>query len=491
MHISRLWMYTAAAFLIGSAVAFIFTVPASLLIVLLCLGIVVLFGCIWFRKWVVLPFILVISAMCFGWLHGEAQTSVNEYAGVLSKPTEFEGRVVEAPDVRADKIVLTILPDGHRQKIVAWLAPTDEYTYGDRVWFVGRLQAPAVFETFNYKAYLAAQGVTAVSFRPRLVVLAQASAWHPITWILKVKEYAQNQIRARVGNKQSGVVIAMLIGGKAGLSQELQDQFAAAGLSHILVVSGFNISLLVGLVIAASFYIGKKAAFVLGVILLIFFYFLTGGGASIMRAVWMGLLLLITLQVGRLYTALPALLTVAACMVYANPLVLAYDASFQLSFAATAGILYGAPLLEHLTEKLPNPFSIKSIFLITCLANFSVLPIVLFHFGGASIIAPITNIIVLPFVPLLMLLGACAVIPGVGFGFGWLASGLVDMLVWFVSRVSGISFSQVHIEMSLPESFLLGLAVLVSFFLLRLLAYSRLEAEKFLLAESTSAKIAE
>src|SRR3989344_1654201 len=156
---------------------------------------------------------------------------------------------------------------------------------------------------------------------------------------------------------------------------------------------------------------------------------MTGAAASAVRAAVMGLLLLLALQVGRLYQIKNALILAGAIMVYLNPRVLVWDLGFQLSFTATLGLIYIEPILERwfsweekddMIQAKKNFFektarSAKIILATTLAAQIAVLPLLVVNFGQLSLIAPLANILVLPVIPLTMLAGFVAALAGLIF----------------------------------------------------------------------------
>ena len=146
---------------------------------------------------------------------------------------------------------------------------------------------------------------------------------------------------------------------------------------------------------------------------------------------------------GRLYDSKNSLALVAFLMVLGNPMILRYDVGFQLSFMATMGILYLAPLLKSYFKKLPSVFNFSEIFLMTASAQIMVLPLILFYFHNLSLVALPANLLILPLVPVAMLSGFAVGIAGMiwpvlGLVVGaaaWLISSLVIFLARFFSNL--------------------------------------------------------
>jgi competence protein ComEC len=133
-------------------------------------------------------------------------------------------------------------------------------------------------------------------------------------------------------------------------------------------------------------------------------------------------------------------------MLLLNPRILYWDASFQLSFLATCGVVYIAPLVEALTEKCPALFGVKSIIVTTMSAILATLPFMLYQFGRLSIVAPLVNILILPLVPTSMLFGFLTGIPGLGRGFGLIAHGLLRYMLGVTALFAHFKYSSAEVH---------------------------------------------
>ncbi|HLC99926.1 MAG TPA: ComEC/Rec2 family competence protein, partial [Patescibacteria group bacterium] len=123
------------------------------------------------------------------------------------------------------------------------------------------------------------------------------------------------------------------------------------------------------------------------------------------RAATMGLLVLFAERIGRRKSGLTLLLFAAAAMLLWNPKILFADAGFQLSFLATFGLLEIVPRIEQYFKWFPDILGLRTIFVATLSAQLMTLPVIISTFHLVSLVAPITNLLVLPLVPLVMLLG--------------------------------------------------------------------------------------
>jgi ComEC/Rec2-related protein len=209
---------------------------------------------------------------------------------------------------------------------------------------------------------------------------------------------------AKLFSSDTGVLAyGLLFGSTSDFSSDFKAALKRSGTSHIVAVSGYNVSLITTWLFDGLRSIGKNFAGVFSVIILIIFYLMTGGSASVLRASIMGVIVLISKFIGRRVSPFHLLILAAAIILFMNPFSI-YDWGFQLSFMATAGLFFLSPLLDQFLKKLPFNQALKKIFSETLSAQVFVLPILINNFGSFSLISPLTNLLILPFIPAAMLL---------------------------------------------------------------------------------------
>ena len=175
------------------------------------------------------------------------------------------------------------------------------------------------------------------------------------------------------------------------------------------------------------------------------FTVMVGASPSIVRASVMGVLVLLAAKEGRRYQGPNALTFAGAVMVLHNPAILRFDVAFQLSFLATAGLLFVAPRLEPKFQFLPELFSFRNNMVTTIAAQITVLPLLLYHFSAVSLVSPLSNILILSFMPLTMFFGFLGGLIGmVWVSAGIIAGGLVYALISYhifvVTLLSSVPF---------------------------------------------------
>lgn len=149
----------------------------------------------------------------------------------------------------------------------------------------------------------------------------------------------------------------------------------------------------------------------------------------------MGGISLLALYFGRTYASVPSICFSFLVMNFLDRGLL-FDISFQLSFGATIGVLYVSPVFVQLFRFLPETFSLRENFSLTVSAQITTMPFVIYHFGLVSLIAPVANIFVLPFIPFFMMFGCIAVL--ISFVFPFLAGMIAFVLMWMMKILFGL-----------------------------------------------------
>lgn len=333
-------------------------------------------------------------------------------------------------------------------KIILTLDRNANLAYGDEVLFQGKLKAPINYDGFDYKSFLAMQGISALGYFPKLTLLERGGGNPLISFLFKLRENFEQKIDEIFAEPYGSFLSGLLLGAKKSMSKEVLDEFNKTGTTHIVAISGYNITLIalifMGFLLALG--LARPHAFYFAVIGIILFTLLTGASASVVRAAIMGILILIAQKAGRLSLASNAVILAGAAMIAINPSLLRFDVGFQLSFLATLSLIYLVPFFEEKMKWLPEFWQLKSIFIATLSAQIAVMPVLLYNFGRVSLIAPLVNLLILPLVPLAMGVGFAAVMAGflwLGFGriIGYAAWLILKLLLEIVHLFSGFSFA--------------------------------------------------
>lgn len=221
---------------------------------------------------------------------------------------------------------------------------------------------------------------------------------------LRVRDYFADAVRSSMSEPESSLGLGYLVGQRRGLPAELETALQAAGLTHIVVASGYNLTILVRLSRRLFERISKYLALLGSGALIVGFIAITGLSPSMSRAGLVAGLSLLAWYYGRRFHPLVLLPLAMAITLIVQPAYAWGDLGWQLSFAAFAGVMILAPLLQaYLFGDKPER-TLRRIFIETMAATVATIPTLLVSFGQFSVVAPVANMLVLPLVPLAMLL---------------------------------------------------------------------------------------
>lgn len=269
---------------------------------------------------------------------------------------------------------------------------------------------------------------------------------------------------------QSSIGLGYLIGLRVSIPEAINDQLALVGLTHIVAVSGYNLTIIVQ---AVRRLLGKKSAYqsvAFSLFLITGFVAITGGSAPINRAVVVSVFSLLAWYFGREFKPVLLLLLSGALTALANPLYIWGDPGWYLSFLAFTGILVLAPQVARVLFRKKPPGIVAGILLETCAAQLCTLPYSLYLFGGVSVIAPLANLLVLPLVPFIMLMvfvvGVVGMlVPSVQL-LAMVPAALVTLQLWLVEKLSQVSWAHADLKVTLPLMIFLFGIILVFIILL-------------------------
>jgi competence protein ComEC len=364
----------------------------------------------------------------------------------------------------AGEIIITKEPalKGRMQTIIAqtengekFLISTSAYVtynYGDKLNVSCELEMPKNIDGFDYRMYLAKDNIFYLCKNPKIKFLENNQGSETYTAILKIKNKLQEKIIAFLPAPQSGLLIGLILGGDDNLSKEMQDSFSATGLTHIIAVSGYNVTIVAEYLMLLGIFLGlwRRQAFWFAIVGIFLFVVMTGFPASAVRAGVMGGLILWAMNQGRLANAQNSIIFSAGVMLLWNPFLLRWDVGFQLSFLATLGIVYFYPSIEKYAIKKQGISFFNEILFLTLSAQIFVLPIILTNFQKLSVISPLANLAVLPIIPLTMLLGFLMVLvsfilPPLAIILAWLTFLPLKYETTIIEWMANLKFSSVEV----------------------------------------------
>lgn len=279
---------------------------------------------------------------------------------------------------------------------------------GEQVAITGVLYKPKAASnpgSFDFQKFLRQQGAFAGLIGKQINILEEEHKWG---WWKIGERIVRSQVRW-LGIPEGPLVSAMVLGSKAvDLPYEIRDLFVQAGLAHALAASGFQTSLILGVVLGLTKRTKRVTQFLFGSFALILFLSLTGFQAAVLRAVIMGFAALIGLALKRKVMQLGSLLLAATLLLLFNPLWI-WDLGFQLSFLATLGLIVTVPPLTQRLGWLPS--AIASLIAVPLAATIWTLPVQLHTFGVVPTYSILLNIISTPFISIISIGGIISAIP--------------------------------------------------------------------------------
>ncbi len=218
--------------------------------------------------------------------------------------------------------------------------------------------------------------------------------------LLSFRQALNESISRLLPSAEAGLGSGIIMGEKALVSPEMVRALQVSGTTHIIALSGYNITILMGAFLLIRNKMSRRMKLILPVSLILIFVLMTGGAPSLVRAALMGSLPLLASYLGRESDNFISILFSATMMAVFNPFLPLFDVGFQLSFVAFAGIVYIGPTIENLFERAGGGY--VALFSETLGAQIATLPLLSYYFGIVSVIAPLTNVVILALVPLAM-----------------------------------------------------------------------------------------
>jgi len=419
---------------------------------------------------VYLCLIFIVSVFVYSFIKAPQDEGLYQY---YDQETGFTGIIINEPEQRINQQKFEFETKDIPGKILITTELYPQYQYGDELEIFGKLIEPAVFDDFDYQAYLAKDKIYLTVYYPSIKLINQNQSNRFFQKIFNFKDKLRNIIEQTLLPPQSSVLKAVFLGDKYGLSDELKDDLNVSGTRHIVAISGMHMIIMTQILLFLALGIGlwRSQAFYFVLILLILYILMIGAPSSAVRAGIMAGLLLFAQKMGRLRSADRAVVFAATIMLMFNPLLIKSDVGFQLSFMATLSIIYLKPILDQKTEKLPNPLRIKDIITMTLAAQLGTLPLLIFHFGRLSLISPLANLLIVPLLPGIMIMGMVLVFVGLIWLplakiIAWPIWFLLTYLVKVVDYSSSIPLATIEFK-SFSIIFLIGYYLVLGWYILK------------------------
>ena len=375
------------------------------------------------------------------WRGSVAQHELSVYAHLYGAKVTTQGTVSDDPDTNQNGQLVIRLKgmaiDGHPLAGQVWVTATTKYDIkrGDTVKVRGKLTEG--FGTFaaksNYATVLSVQ-------RPQPGDVARVA-----------RDWFGDAVRRAIHEPASALGLGYLLGQKRALPDDLTEALKIAGLTHVVVASGYNLTILVRLARRLFSKVSKYVSMLAASTMILGFMAVTGASPSMSRAGLVAGVSLAAWYYGRTIHPLVLIPFAAAVTVLVDPSYAWNDLGWQLSFAAFAGVIIMAPLGQRYFFGDKEPGTVRQILGETVAAHIVTLPILIMAFGYFSNVAVISNLLVLPFVPLAMLLtfiaGVTALVaPGIAQIVGLPAQWLLDYMIAVTKYLAGLPWAQTEFQ---------------------------------------------
>ncbi len=355
---------------------------------------------------------------------GSLRYAVKDYhEAVVLDGRNLSGVVVSEPEDRENsrRFVLETLEG---EKVLVSAPLYTEVEYGDEVRADGSLKKPEAFENeetgrvFNYPEYLAKDDIYYTLSFAQVELVAEGKGNKVKAGLFGLKHFIVEKARSVLPEPGASLLLGLIIAGREALPAGVLEDFRRAGVIHIVVLSGFNVTLIAEFLrrvfqrsfLALSltrFPLAPALASMLGVLA---FIIMTGAESTVVRAGIMALVAIVAQNLGRNYSASRALFVAGVLMVIHNPKILVFDPSFQLSYLATLGLIYLSPLFIKWFKFVTEKFGLKEIVAQTISTQIAVLPFLIYSIGQVSIVSLPANLLILPIVPVVMFLGFVVIV---------------------------------------------------------------------------------
>lgn len=472
--------YTALIFfLAGIASAELFAVPFYVPLFLVSLGVVCSLGAAVFTKKRQLLFLGCMCAAAFslGMVRVGLLPDLQEpFVPFHERAVVAVVEIAEDPQVRTSSVQVkahTQTVDGSEIQgtLLLQLPVGSAVSYGDLVNVRGKIKLPEVFLTdngreFDYPRYVQAKGEGAI-MQAQYFQIVQPHSFSIQGSLYNLKHAFMRLVDRTIPEPEGSFLEGMLLGNRDALSNTLRDAFIAAGLVHIVVLSGYNLTLVADVFMRiSSVLLPRLAAVSASATSVILFACMAGLDATVLRASIMALIVLFAKALRRPSVIMRSLSLACFLMVLYNPLVLLYDPSFVLSFLATFGLVTLSGPVASLLSGVSEKFGLRDIAAATLATQVFVLPVLIFYTGKFSLVALPANLIALPLVPYAMYGGFIASLMGllgsiVSLPFAYAAWILLGSIIFIATTAAKIPFAIIDVSQFQTPALLLLYIVLV------------------------------
>ncbi len=330
------------------------------------------------------------------------------------------GIVVSEPEQKENSTSFVLLSD-NGEKVLVNTGLYSLVQYGDRVSVNGKLQKPGVIDDgtgrpFDYSKYLSKDDIYFIISFAEVEIISQGHGNFIKHALFGLKHSFIGKVREILAEPESSLLSGLIVAGKGAMPKNILEEFRRAGVIHIVVLSGYNITIIAefmrkifeNIFIFSRIGVSPQLAAGTSIFGILLFVLMTGAEATVVRAALMVLVVIAAKMFGRGYSAPRALIAAAFFMVLHNPKILVFDPSFQLSFLAMSGLIFLSPLVEKHLKWLSDKWGARTMLTTTIATQIAVLPLLVYSMGEISLVSLPANILILLIIPFTMLTGFVA-----------------------------------------------------------------------------------
>ncbi|MEE0790222.1 MAG: DNA internalization-related competence protein ComEC/Rec2 [Clostridia bacterium] len=405
INIKRLFCVASISYIIGiimrlyfGSIAFL-SIPIAIIILLITKN----------KKIIVILICLIISI-------GYVSILENKYSKISDMPIKEMVTIISDIQEKEYKKVCTAKIVRNNKKILINIKMSQDIPsikYGDSLYIEGEFKQPEEarnYKGYNYKQYLKTKKIIGTVELEKVKILKSSNG----SFIHNIQKYIRDTINGTLTDEEGNLLLAILLGDKDKLSEDIQESFKTSNLSHMLAVSGAHVSyIILGLTyVLQNSIIGKKNGKIVCIIFLLAFMAITNFTPSVTRACIMAILTLLSSIIYRKSDVYTNISVAALITLIFNPYSL-LDLGFQLSYGGTIGIII---FIKRIQEKKSNSKVInyiKQMALVSIYANIIIIPIMMYHFNTVSFTFIISNIMASPILGIIVITGFLFIITSI------------------------------------------------------------------------------
>jgi len=447
---SKIFFILFLSFLVGVFFRSLFQINIWLIWFLVVLGITIFI--LNYRNKKVITFSLAICIFLLGIWRIDFNIKNTENIPTFDKEINIVVNIIKEPEQKEwYQNVIVELEKNKRLLVRADLY--EDLNYGDEIKVICKPEIPQNFSAdFDYRMYLAKDNIYYICPKP-IVEKTGNKKKNIYSFVLNIKNKMEANVNRVIPQPEAALANGLLFGGDEGLSKKLQEAFSKTGMTHIVAVSGYNVTIIAEYLMIFGILLGlwRRQAFYLALFGIFLFVVMIGFPSSAIRAGLMGSLLLWAMKNGRLANIDNAILLAVVVMLVVNPLSLRWDIGFQLSFLATLGIVKMSPIWEKYFVGKMKALGLADIILMTISAQIFVLPIIIYNFHTLSVVSLLANILILLIIPITMLFVFLSALSGFIFyplslAFGWVAYWLLHYEISVVKILASLEWSSLEVN---------------------------------------------